>query len=128
MANKLTKREVINMIMGEEVIAGNEVYMAYLENELRLLDKKASSKKATKVQEQNVGIKATIMSVLEAKGVGMTVTEILKAHTDLADLTNQKVSALLRQLVEADKVERYTDKKSAKYKVKAVASTDEVED
>ena len=117
MANKLTKREVINMIMGEEVIAGNEVYMAYLQNELHLLDKKASNKKATKNQEQNMAIKDVIMAVLSTKGVGMTVTEIQKANSELSELSNQKVSALLRQLVEVNKVERYTDKKSAKYQI-----------
>ena len=60
MANKITKREVIGMMMKEEVVKANPTYVAYLENELTLLDKKAQNKKATKTQEQNKGIKATI--------------------------------------------------------------------
>ena len=47
MANKITKREVIGMMMKEEVVKANPTYVAYLENELALLDKKAQNKKAT---------------------------------------------------------------------------------
>ena len=45
MANKITKREVIGMMMNEEVVKANPTYVAYLENELALLDKKAQNKK-----------------------------------------------------------------------------------
>ena len=41
MANKITKREVIGMMMKEEVVKANPTYVAYLKNELALLDKKA---------------------------------------------------------------------------------------
>ena len=44
MANKVTKREVINSMLANEVIASNEMYVAYLQNELKLLDKKAEKK------------------------------------------------------------------------------------
>ena len=110
MANKITKREVIGMMMNEEVVKANPTYVAYLENELALLDKKAQNKKATKTQEQNVGIKATILKVLATIGSG-TVTDIQNGNEELSALSNQKVSALVRQLVESGKVVKTTDKK-----------------
>ena len=110
MANKITKREVIGMMMNEEVVKANPTYVAYLENELALLNKKAQNKKATKTQEQNVGIKATILKVLATIGSG-TVTDIQNGNKELSALSNQKVSALVRQLVESGEVVKTTDKK-----------------
>ena len=112
MANKITKREVIGMMMKEEVVKANPTYVAYLENELALLDKKAQNKKATKTQEQNVGIKATILKVLATIGSG-TVTDIQNGNEELSALSNQKVSALVRQLVESGEVVKTTDKKKS---------------
>ena len=112
MANKITKREVIGMMMNEEVVKANPTYIAYLENELALLDKKAQNKKATKTQEQNVGIKATILEVLATIGSG-TVTDIQNGNEELSALSNQKVSALVRQLVESGEVVKTTDKKKS---------------
>ena len=112
MANKITKREVIGMMMKEEVVKANPTYVAYLENELALLDKKAQNKKATKTQEQNVGIKATILEVLATIGSG-TVTDIQNGNEELSALSNQKVSALVRQLVEKGDVVKTTDKKKS---------------
>ena len=112
MANKITKREVIGMMMKEEVVKANPTYVAYLENELALLDKKAQNKKATKTQEQNVGIKATILEVLATIGSG-TVTDIQNGNEELSALSNQKVSALVRQLVESGEVVKRTDKKKS---------------
>ena len=112
MANKITKREVIGMMMNEEVVKANPTYVAYLENELALLNKKAQNKKATKTQEQNVGIKATILKVLATIGSG-TVTDIQNGNEELSALSNQKVSALVRQLVESGDVVKTTDKKKS---------------
>ena len=112
MANKITKREVIGMMMNDEVVKANPTYVAYLENELALLDKKAQNKKATKTQEQNVGIKATILEVLATIGSG-TVTDIQNGNEELSALSNQKVSALVRQLVESGEVVKTTDKKKS---------------
>ena len=112
MANKITKREVIGMMMNEEVVKANPTYVAYLENELALLNKKAQNKKATKTQEQNVGIKATILKVLATIGSG-TVTDIQNGNEELSAFSNQKVSALVRQLVESGDVVKTTDKKKS---------------
>ena len=108
MANKLTKREVINMMLAEESISANEIFKAYLEHELELLDNKANNKKATKNQEENEVYKATILETLSKIERG-TVTEIMKADDTLSELSNQRVSALLKQLKDAVKVDKVTE-------------------
>lgn len=124
MANKITKREVINAMLANEVVSANSTWVAYLENELALIEKKAANKKSTKTQEENKGIKSVILDTLASIGSG-TITDIQNANSDLAELSNQKVSALVRQLVESGEVVKTTDKKKSIFSV-AVAD-EEVE-
>ena len=112
MANKITKKEMFTMIKAQ--VKDNAEMVAFIDHEIELLDKKASNKKATKTQEANVGIKSTILAVLEG-GKSMTVTEMQGASTELGELSNQKVSALVRQLVEAGEVVKTIDKKVSRF-------------
>ena len=112
MANKITKKEMFTMIKAQ--VKDNAEMVAFIDHEIELLDKKASNKKATKTQEANVGIKSTILAVLEG-GKSMTVTEMQGASAELGELSNQKVSALVRQLVEAGKVAKTIDKKVSRF-------------
>ena len=116
---KITKKEIVTMMLANEVIAQNEMFKAYLENELELLKKKSENKKATKNQEQNVEIKADILEVM-AHMAPSTATEIMNAVKSVdtvkyATLTNQRVSALLKQLIEDNKVVKSVDKKVSKF-------------
>ena len=112
MANKITKKEMFTMIKAQ--VKDNAEMVAFIDHEIELLDKKASNKKATKTQEANVGIKSTILAILEG-AKPMTVTEMQGASAELGELSNQKVSALVRQLVEAGKVVKTIDKKVSRF-------------
>lgn len=112
MANKITKKEMFTMIKAQ--VKDNAEMVAFIDHEIELLDKKASNKKATKTQEANVGIKSTILAVLEG-GKSMTVTEMQGASAELGELSNQKVSALVRQLVESGEVVKTIDKKVSRF-------------
>ena len=122
MANKITKKEMFTRIKAQ--VKDNAEMVAFIDHEIELLDKKASNKKATKTQEANVGIKSTILAVLEG-GKSMTVTEMQGASAELGELSNQKVSALVRQLVEAGKVVKTIDKKVSRF---SLADTGEGEE
>ena len=116
---KITKKMVVEMMLADENIVANEMFKAYLENELELLKKKSENKKATKNQEANVEIKADILEVM-AHMAPSTATEIMNAVKSVdtvkyATLTNQRVSALLKQLIEDDKVVKTIDKKVSKF-------------
>ena len=96
--------------------------VAFIEHEVELLTKKNSrSGKPTKTQVENEAIKTQIVSILERVGKPMTVTQLL-AESELADLSNQKVSALLTQLRKTGEVVRTIEKKVAFYSL-----ADEVE-
>lgn len=93
----MTKKEnfvAINSILNE---IGNHDFDEFISHEIVLLNKKTSykSSKPTKRQVENEVIKAQIAEVLTDEG--QTATEIL-AQLDNPTLTNQRVSALLRQM------------------------------
>ena len=122
---KITKREVVEMMLADEVISSNEVYTKYLENELELLIKKSENKKATKNQLENESLMTVIVDVMSGMAPA-TATEVLNAVKRLdADkyvtLTNQRVSALLKKLVENDTVEKSIDKRVSRFALKDFA-------
>lgn len=113
MSKKLTQREILTMMLADENITANEVYKDYCEKAMERLDKKsASSKKPTANQLANESIKAEIVSGMEKDRL-YTVTEIIKEISACADLTNQKVSALLKQLVDVGEIKKTEDKRKS---------------
>ncbi len=95
------------MLNGEAVTYGTTLAdaLAFIDKEVSLLAKKNSGeKKPTKAQEENEGYKALILGYL-ATCESATCTDILKNVSALSDFSNQKISALMRQLRLANKVE-----------------------
>ena len=114
---KITKREKFEMLKAMAEVQSNPMLMEFIDHELELLAKKNSSeKKPTAQQVANEGIKQTILDVLNENGGLMTITDIQKASADLSDLSNQKLSALVRQLKDAELVEKVEDKRKAYFK------------
>ena len=111
MANsvKVTKLQVVERMLATESIVANADFKAYLENVKALLEKKRDNKKATKTQTENVGIKALILEVLAEKS-GVTITEIQSAREELKALSNQKISALVKQLKDNGEVVKTVEK------------------
>lgn len=88
----------------------------FAEHELGLLSKKNSSeKKPTAQQEANKTIQTAILSAMES-GKLYTITDLIKVVPECADLTNQRVSALVRQMKESGLVERVEDKRKAYFR------------
>ena len=112
---KMTKREMFEQIKANYKLTDAEV--AFIDHELELLAKKNSAeKKPTAQQVANEGLKQTIIEVLTDNGGLMTVTDVQKSCEELSALSNQRVSALLRQLKDDGMVERVEDKRKAFFK------------
>lgn len=93
----MTKKETFATIKGILNEMGNTDFDAFIDHEVELLGRKRSTaSKPTKRQIENEGVKARIAEVLGEEG--MTVTAILGKLND-GSLTNQRVSALLTQMV-----------------------------
>lgn len=112
MANKkMTKREMFEQIKANYSLTKEEV--EFIDHELELLAKKNSAeKKPTAVQVANEGIKTAIVNGMEV-GKKYTITDLMKTIPECAELSNQRVSALVRQLVTDGSVERTEEKRKA---------------
>ena len=73
-----------------------------------------------RVQKENEGIKEIILNTLTDIGKPVTITELQTANNELAEFSNQKISALLKQLVDSQVVDKMIDKKKSYFTVKSV--------
>lgn len=124
MEKKITKKEMFTSIMRAidtyiiefDDDRFNTDMIDALRHEIELLDKKSGSKKPTATQIANEGLKATILTVLEGSE-GMTASEVLAGSDEFTGLSNQKITALLRQLVLDGSVTKITDSKKTLFKL-----------
>jgi predicted transcriptional regulator len=108
---KITKREKFEMLMTIAEVKANPILSEFIERELELLAKKNSTeKKPTAQQAENEAIKETILENLTSR---MTISEMQKSIPDLAEYSNQKISALMRQLILEGLVEKVEDKRKS---------------
>lgn len=113
MATKITKRDVLNKIIA--VCKDDEVIVAYAKHEIALLDaknekRKAAPKKPTKAQLEAEALKPEVYALLDdepksAKDIG-----------DALGVSFQKVTPILKALVEANQAEAVTVKGKNLYK------------
>ena len=118
MTKKMTKKDYFNELLTIKEVAENEKLVAFIEHELELLAKKnttsSGEKKMTATQKENEGIKQAILDFMEPNRL-YTITEIMKgcAVCKEKEMSNQRVSSLVRQLKDELKVKRIEDKKKA---------------
>lgn len=115
---KMTQKDYFNEIIALAKANGRDDLVEFAKGRIEILDRKSSNKKATKTQKANEEIKAIILNVLNESNAPMTVTEILSTGSFEQGTTNQKISALLRQLVLAEKVTKTIEKKVSRFSVK----------
>lgn len=74
--------------------------------------KNSAERKPTATQTANDGFKVAILRGMEV-GKGYTITDLMKSIEEIADLSNQRVSAIVRQMVENGDVTREEIKRKA---------------
>ena len=120
MEKKITKREKFEML--KALVKDNAMLVEFIDHEIELLDKKKSNgnAKANEKMEKSVEI---VYNALVSVGRAVTASELI-AEKGLTELVNesgvvstQKVSALLKKLVDSGKVEKYTEKKKTYFKI-----------
>ena len=108
---KMTKREMFAQIKANYPLTAAEV--AFIDHEIELLEKKNSGEhKPTAKQTENENVKSAIYEEME-NGARYTISEMIKALPSCAELTNQRVSALVRQMIADGKVSRIEEKRKA---------------
>ena len=115
--NKLTNKKALELAIkaidtanfhtpdfkADEIIEKLEKMLAQVEK------KGGADRKPTAKQMENEGLKTAILSYMTVERL-MTVTELMKEVPELDGMSNQKVSALVKQLKDAGLVEKQVDK------------------
>ena len=110
---KITKRERFESLLTLSQVQADPGMVEFINHELELLAKKNSSeKKPTAQQVANEAIKQAIVDGMERDHF-YTITDIQKNVPACADLSNQKVSALVRQLKDDGVVIKTEDKRKS---------------
>ena len=116
----MTKKEMFTLIA--TLNASNTEIVDFCNHEIELLERKKSNGNA-KANEKMDSQVSLVYNALVAVGKPVTASELI-AEQGLDELANesgvvstQKVSALLKKLVDGGKVEKYTDKKKTYFKI-----------
>lgn len=119
---KMTKKQIFGGAVEilEKLENVNVEIIEGLKHEIELLDRKNSKSTQTKIQVENENIKTDIVNALKGIGKPVTITELQTANENMANFSNQKLSALLKQLVDSQVVDKMIDKKKSYFTVKSV--------
>ena len=114
---KLTKKDYFKMLKGIEKVAENAELVKFIDHEIELLNRKNSAdRKLSGNALVNVGLREEIIEILSNEPEHLfTATEVQKAMKN--EYSNQRVSALLKQLKEEGKVEKIQEKRKSYFKL-----------
>ena len=115
---KITKRDNFNKLLTIREVAEDTQLVEFINHELELLDRKSASHSTAKTanQKANEEIKTKIVDALVQLGKS-TISELQAGSEEMAEYSNQKLSALLKQLVDSKQVVRTMEKKKAYFEV-----------
>ena len=117
---KVTKKEMFGRLIWiaeNAAISENEMneIVDFLNHEIELVSKKRTGK--TKVQKANEGLVEVIFEAIANANEKITVTEIYERVKNDEITSPQKVSALVKKLKDAGRIERVEEGKKAYFKV-----------
>ena len=113
---KRTKVVVLREIA--EVVKDNEEYRTLIEKIIDQTEKKNATKRETPTQKENAIFKEIILNRLSESNEPKTISEIQVTDERLGAISNQRMTAILTQMVNTDKtVIRVMDKKRAKFAI-----------
>lgn len=123
MEKKRVKRDYFEMI--KVICKDNEDIVNFCDHEIELLNRKNAKGGATKTQVENAKVAEMLVNELVKLGKAVTITDLMNKSDTVKNyrlengnpLSNQKISAILKQQVEAKKVIRATDKKKSFFSV-----------
>ena len=109
---KITKKAMFTALLAIPAVSANADMVDFIEHEIALLDKKATSKKPTQTQTDNEHFKIIIIDYLRDICVGKCIKELQAEIPELTDLTNQRITHLLTPLVNDHILTKAYDKKT----------------
>lgn len=129
MTTKKTIKEMYMEIMEVTGVKENQEYTEFLQDRLEKATKKKSrsGKVNAEKEKEQAHIMELITATLEKMDKPVTITEMQK-DSELSEYSNQKLSALLRKLVDNGTVVKISDKRTSKFSLDRgeIAESEEV--
>ena len=99
------KRVLFNEILAIPALTDEQKNL--IQHEIELLDKKnGANRKPTARQTENDKFKDEILELLNSVGDPITIADLQACSIELNKLSNQRITAMLTQMVKAEKVVR----------------------
>ena len=121
---KLTNVLALEMVLGMKEVQANVELVEKLTKMKEQFEKKNKSsvgadgkKVLTAEQKKNEVLKETILEVLTRYEEPKQIKELIAENEELASYTGQKISALITQLLKAEKVVKVVDKNVSKFQL-----------
>ena len=121
---KLTNVLALEMVLGMKEVQANVELVEKLTKMKEQFEKKNKSsvgadgkKVLTAEQKKNEGLKETILEVLTRYEEPKQIKELIAENEELASYTGQKISALITQLLRAEKVVKVVEKNVSKFQI-----------
>lgn len=118
----MTKKEMYAMmksVITEMNVENKAEMLKFIDHEVELLEKKSSKSGQTKTQKANEVLKMEILEEMAKIDMPVTVSDF-QAVTRFKpenDFSNQKISALLNQLVKSNQLVKTVDKKKSYFSI-----------
>ena len=121
---KLTNVLALEMVLGMKEVQANVELVEKLTKMKEQFEKKNKSsvgadgkKVLTAEQKKNEGLKEIILEVLTRYEEPKQIKELIAENEELVGYTGQKISALITQLLKAEKVVKVVDKNVSKFQL-----------
>ena len=109
---KMTNKKALNYVLANYEVPAE--VKEKIEGMIAQLDKKSGAeRKPTATQKENVAYADAIVTYLKDTGKSLTISDIIKEVAEVSELTNQRVSAIVRQLKDAGTLIRTEEKRKA---------------
>ena len=115
MENKMTYVQALEMAIACETLSADvrEKLTALRDQQVK---RNSAEKKPTKTQQENAEVAQTLYDEMLACGKALTVSDMLAEFECVKGMSNQKVSALVRKLKDAGKVEKTVEGRKSLFK------------
>lgn len=113
---KMTKKQAFAKLLTLSQVQAEAELVAFINNEIALLDKRVASKTG-KVNEEHSKIKTAILDYLTNAINGATIKEMQANNEFLSQYSNQKLSAILKKLIDNGEVTREKTKTATIFKL-----------
>lgn len=122
---KRTRKVILGEILNLAEVQANEEYTNELNKIIAQLEKKNAKGGTTKTQKENEIVANMLVEELEKVGKPITITDLMNTSEVIKDyrlengnaLSNQKISAIFKQLVENKTLVKVIDKKKSYFSI-----------